>query len=55
LLDEALACMVCHIDQQVEAGDHTLFIASVEDIEVRQGDALVFYEGGYKSARCEQP
>ena len=48
LFDEALAVMVCRIDQQVEAGDHTLFIAEVEEADVRgDGSALVFYEGRY--------
>ncbi len=50
LLDEALVGMVCHIEQQVGAGDHTLFIAAVEHVEVRDGGALLFYEGRYGSA-----
>ena len=47
LLNEALVRMVCRIDQQVEAGDHTLFIAEVEEVDVQDGEALVFYEGRY--------
>ena len=50
LLDEALVGMVCHIEQTVEAGDHTLFVAAVEHVEVREGDALLFHEGHYGSA-----
>ncbi len=50
LLDEALVGMVCHIKQTVEAGDHTLFVAAVEHVEVREGDALLFHEGHYGSA-----
>lgn len=50
LLDGAVAWMVCGIRQQVQAGDHTLFIAEVEDIDVPGGDALVFYQGRYGSA-----
>ena len=49
LLDEALVGMVCHIEQQVEAGDHTLFVAAVEHVEVRDGGALLFHEGRYGS------
>ena len=50
LLDEALVGMVCRVEQQVEAGDHTLFVATVEHVEVRDGGALLFHEGGYSSA-----
>ena len=50
LLDEALVGMVCHIEQTVEAGDHTLFVAAVAHVEVREGDALLFHEGRYGSA-----
>ena len=51
LLDGALAAMACRIEQQVEAGDHTLFVASVEHVEVGEGSALLFYDGRYGSAR----
>ena len=48
LFDEALAVMVCRIDQQVEAGDHTVFIAEIEEADIHgEGEALVFYEGRY--------
>lgn len=49
LLDEALVGMVCHIEQHIEAGDHTLFVAAVEHVEVREGSALLFHEGQYGS------
>ena len=49
LLDEALTAMDCRVVEQVEAGDHILFIAEVEEIEIREGTPLVFYEGGYTS------
>ena len=45
-----LVCMVCRCEHQVQAGDHTMFVASVEDIDIREGDALLFYEGQYRSA-----
>ena len=47
LLDDALACMDCRVVQEVVAGDHTIFIAEVEHIEVNGGAPLVFYEGQY--------
>ena len=51
LLDGALAAMACRIEQSVEAGDHTLFVATVEHVEVGEGNALLFYDGRYGSAR----
>jgi flavin reductase (DIM6/NTAB) family NADH-FMN oxidoreductase RutF len=48
LLGEALACMDCRVVQQVEAGDHVLFIAEVDDIEVREGAPLVFHKGRFR-------
>lgn len=47
LLDEALASLVCTTSQQVEAGDHTLFIGQVDEIIIRDGEALAFYSGRY--------
>ena len=44
-LNDALAMMDCRVTQQVEAGDHLLFIAEVEELEVREGRPLVFYGG----------
>ena len=51
LLDDAVAWMICRVRQRTRAGDHTLFVAAVEDIDVRDGDALVFYRGRYGSAQ----
>ena len=51
LLDGALAALACRIEQSVEAGDHTLFVAAVEHVEVGEGNALLFYDGRYGSAR----
>ena len=55
LLDDALVGMVCRVEQQVEAGDHTLIVAAVDHIEVRDGEALLFYDGRFGSAGSPQP
>ena len=47
ILDEALSGMDCRVVQEVEAGDHVVFIGEVEHIEVRPGEPLVFYDGRY--------
>ncbi len=46
-LNDALVTMDCKVVQQVRAGDHIVFIAEVNDLEVREGRPLVFYEGGF--------
>ena len=47
LLDDALAHLECAIAEHHDAGDHTIFIASVERAEPRQGRPLLYYRGGY--------
>jgi flavin reductase (DIM6/NTAB) family NADH-FMN oxidoreductase RutF len=47
--NDALAVMDCRVVQTVEAGDHIVFIAQVETLEVREGRPLVFYEGTFSS------
>jgi flavin reductase len=46
-LAEALTVMDCRVVQQVEAGDHIVFIAEVDGLEVREGRPLVFYGGKF--------
>jgi len=44
----ALAYLECRLHSAQEAGDHTIFVATVEDAVVRQGSALVFFRGEYR-------
>jgi flavin reductase (DIM6/NTAB) family NADH-FMN oxidoreductase RutF len=32
-----------------DAGDHTIFIAEVEEVLVREGDPLLYYRGAYRA------
>jgi flavin reductase len=47
-LQGALAYLECKLQSAQEAGDHTIFIAEVEDVLVHQGEPLVFYRGRYR-------
>jgi flavin reductase (DIM6/NTAB) family NADH-FMN oxidoreductase RutF len=47
VLRGALAYLECHVRSTHEAGDHTIFIAEVEDLVVRQGDPLLYFRGKY--------
>jgi flavin reductase (DIM6/NTAB) family NADH-FMN oxidoreductase RutF len=47
VLHDALAYMECRLHTVQDAGDHTIFIAEVEDVVVREGDPLLFFKGAY--------
>ena len=48
ILRGALAYLECRLQSAEEAGDHTIFIAEVEDVVVRQGEPLLFFRGRYR-------
>ena len=47
VLHGALAYLECCLREEHAAGDHTIFIAAVEDVVVRAGNPLLFFRGGY--------
>ncbi len=47
-LEGALAYLECRLQSAEQAGDHTIFIAEVEDVVVREGDPLLFFRGKYR-------
>jgi flavin reductase len=47
MLAGALAYLECRLHSAQEAGDHTIFIAEVEDVVVREGEPLLFFRGEY--------
>src|SRR6266700_2288339 len=49
VLHGALAYLECRLHTAQDAGDHTIFIAEVEDVVVREGDPLLFYRGNYRA------
>ena len=48
-LDGSLAYMDCRVVNEYVAGDHTLFIGQVEEINVASGRPLLFFEGRFNS------
>jgi flavin reductase (DIM6/NTAB) family NADH-FMN oxidoreductase RutF len=48
-LHGALAYLECRLQSAQEAGDHTIFIAEVEDIVVRTGKPLLYFQSGYRA------
>jgi flavin reductase (DIM6/NTAB) family NADH-FMN oxidoreductase RutF len=48
MLQGSLAYLECRLHSAEEAGDHTIFIAEVEDVVVREGEPLLFFRGKYR-------
>jgi flavin reductase (DIM6/NTAB) family NADH-FMN oxidoreductase RutF len=48
ILHGSLAYLECRLHSAQAAGDHTIFIAEVEDVVVREGDPLLFFRGKYR-------
>jgi len=47
LLEGSLTSLNCKVYQTVEAGDHTIFIGEVLDLQLEEGDPLCFFKGQY--------
>jgi flavin reductase (DIM6/NTAB) family NADH-FMN oxidoreductase RutF len=48
VLHGALAYLECKLHSAQDAGDHTIFIAEVEDVVVRNGRPLLYFESKYR-------
>jgi flavin reductase (DIM6/NTAB) family NADH-FMN oxidoreductase RutF len=48
MLRGSLAFLECRLNSAEVAGDHTIFIAEVEDVVVRDGDPLLFFRAKYR-------
>lgn len=47
VLNGALAYLECRLQDARDAGDHTIFIAEVEEVVVREGNPLIFFRSEY--------
>jgi flavin reductase len=50
ILHGALAYLECRLHSTQAAGDHTIFIAEVEDVEVREGEPLLYFRSQYRGS-----
>jgi flavin reductase (DIM6/NTAB) family NADH-FMN oxidoreductase RutF len=48
VLHGALAYLECRLHSAQDEGDHTIFIAEVEDVVVREGNPLLYFRGIYR-------
>jgi flavin reductase (DIM6/NTAB) family NADH-FMN oxidoreductase RutF len=49
VLRGALAYLECRLHTAQDAGDHTIFIAEVEDVVVRDGNPLLYFGSKYRA------
>ncbi|MBB6450720.1 flavin reductase (DIM6/NTAB) family NADH-FMN oxidoreductase RutF [Geomicrobium halophilum] len=51
VIPDALVHLACDVVQEIAAGDHTIFIGEVKDIEVNEeeGRPLLYYRGAYQA------
>ena len=47
VLHGALAYLECRLQNTQDAGDHTIFIAEVEDVVVHEGRPLLYFQSAY--------
>jgi flavin reductase (DIM6/NTAB) family NADH-FMN oxidoreductase RutF len=47
VIESSLAAMDCKVVDEVKAGDHTIFIGEVTEIEVNEGEPLLYYQGKF--------
>ncbi|MFZ0294544.1 MAG: flavin reductase family protein [Candidatus Sulfotelmatobacter sp.] len=55
VLHGALTYLECRLQSAHDAGDHTIFIAAVEDVVVRQGSPLLYFRSKYHKIGEEVP
>jgi len=48
LLEDALVHLACNVVDSRAAGDHTIFIAEVECVEIYDGEPLLYLRGNYR-------
>jgi flavin reductase (DIM6/NTAB) family NADH-FMN oxidoreductase RutF len=54
VLHGALAYLECRLHTAQDAGDHTIFIAEVEEVVVREGDPLLYFRSQYREIGPEK-
>jgi len=55
VLHGTLTYLECRLVSSHDAGDHTIFIAEVEDVFTREGDPLLFFRGQYRKIGDKLP
>jgi flavin reductase (DIM6/NTAB) family NADH-FMN oxidoreductase RutF len=54
LLDEALVGIDCRVAAAHDAGDHVIYVGSVEAVRQREGEPLLYFRGRYRGLAPEE-
>lgn len=49
VLENTLLQLACRIVASHVAGDHTIFVGQIEDVEIHEGEPLLYFRGEYRS------
>ncbi|BAQ10971.1 phenol 2-hydroxylase component b [Bacillus sp. OxB-1] len=53
LIGQALVQIICDVTEEIQAGDHTIFLGKPSFIHAEDGEPLIFYSGKYTSLQGE--
>ncbi|ENH95541.1 flavin reductase domain-containing FMN-binding protein [Gracilibacillus halophilus YIM-C55.5] len=53
VINHALTTLACTVVNRVEAGDHLLLIAEVDDIKLNEGKPIIYYNSQYHTLKDE--
>jgi flavin reductase (DIM6/NTAB) family NADH-FMN oxidoreductase RutF len=48
VLEGALTVVQCRVRDELDGGDHTIFVGEVMKVEIGRGEPLLYYRGGYR-------
>lgn len=48
VLGDALVTLECRLQSVFDGGDHSIFVGLVEEVEIRDGEPLVYFHGNYR-------
>lgn len=51
LIGGALTTLECNVRDQLEGGDHSIFVGEVTAVQTREGVPLLYYRSGYREMR----
>jgi flavin reductase (DIM6/NTAB) family NADH-FMN oxidoreductase RutF len=54
VLNGCLAFFDCTLERTHDSGDHTIFIGRVDAVGARDGEPLVYFDGGYRRVALDQ-
>lgn len=54
VIKDALVQLSCYVQDTIEAGDHTIFIAEVSELTMDEGNPTLYYSGAYREIKSKE-